>query len=218
MGAGGRDLSRTLIRPILLCVRVWISGRVFVWGLFCFRMSLGLPSRVFCSDLQNGSALQFGVSMAKNRRCSRWKFAPQLAMRRRSLEILSREIGFQFRIFGKGADELRLFIQNTVDTYGRASLREFSSRGRTSRPHCYVDSAFDNSMASITKCRMLKQPPAETANSLYIEDASSRVISEWEDAADRLVSQAGTSFLAVRCDADSSDKGKVCHCLLKPAR
>jgi hypothetical protein len=177
-------------------------------------MSFGLPSRVFGSDFQNGSAVQL-----RNNRCNRWRFSHEgaYAIRWTNLQILSRTregAKFQFRNFCKGVDERRAFIRNTGDTDGGTALRALDSRVRCPRPYCYVNSAFDDNMPSITELRVSGQLPAETVKSFYSKDASSPAIGECRDAADCHVGQAGSSFLAVRCNADSSDKGKVRHRLL----
>ncbi|KAG0557706.1 hypothetical protein KC19_11G151000 [Ceratodon purpureus] len=158
-------------------------------------MSFGLPSRILVSYVSNRSAVEFGVSTPGNGSCNWCKCTREgaLAMRWRR-----RDVAFQL-------DARRTITQSKGNFVYGTGLIGFSSRARGSRLCEFMSSAFDGDMRSISECEDLLE---ETVDFLDTRCSSSPAISEWRNAADCRLSQAGSPFLAVRCNADSSDKGK----------
>ncbi|KAG0601899.1 hypothetical protein M758_11G146600 [Ceratodon purpureus] len=158
-------------------------------------MSCGLPSQILVSDVLNGSAVEFGVSTPRNSSCNWGKFPCEGAL---AMRWPRREVAFQL-------DSRRTITQSRGNGVSGTGLKGFSSRARGSRLCECMSSAFDGDMRSISECEELLE---ETFDFLDTKYSSSPAIREWRNAVDCRLSQAGSPCLAVRCNADSSDKGK----------
>jgi len=175
-------------------------------------MNLGLlASRVLGSsscDFQNGRFVQLKECTMRNdgRNYSKVSHRGGVGMRRLNLQIS--EGAFQFVNFCKGVDEPRAYGQSTAMNYMcGTSLRASTLRWRPRRPHCYAYAGFD----VITGWRLLGQLPVESASSVRNKDPCFPAITERRGAADCYINQPESPYLAVCCNADSSDNGKVCQ-------
>lgn len=188
-------------------------------------MTFGLTSRILgrsSHDFQNGSSVQLRDCVVRNNGRNFCKVPRRGAfdIRWLNLEIsfITREGAFQFVNLCKGVDEPKAFERSTPEVYSGPSRRASTSRLRPPRPHCYACSAFDVNMPNTLEWRLSRKVPVETANSVRNKDPCFPAITERRNAANCHVSQPESSYLVVRCNADSSDKGKVCQFLMKPAR
>lgn len=172
-------------------------------------MSFGLISGSSSRDFQCGSSVQCRVRTVGNNERSYCRVPRKAAFEMRWLDLQTsfhmREGAFQFVNFCQDVNEAMAFVHSTPGIYGRRSPSAYTSRRRPTLPCCFAHSAFDISTPGSIECLLSKQLPVETTNR------------ECGNEGDCHISQEKSSYSAVRCDADSSDGGKVCQFLMKPA-